>query len=49
MPSMQLDLGLTLLFLGGIGVAVGLAVLAGSLSARIFYRASRVEEEERRP
>jgi hypothetical protein len=44
---MQIDLGLGVLFLGGITVAVGLAVLAGSLSARIFYRASRIEEEDR--
>jgi hypothetical protein len=44
---MQFDLGLGFLFLCGIGVAVGLAVLAGSLSARIFYRASRIEEEDR--
>lgn len=44
---MQLDLGLALLVLCGIAVAIGLAVLAGSFSARIFYRASRIEEDDR--
>lgn len=44
---MQLDLGVTFLFLSGVAIAIALAVLAGSLSARIFYRASRAQEDER--
>ncbi|HEY3218954.1 MAG TPA: hypothetical protein VGK15_07690 [Candidatus Limnocylindria bacterium] len=44
---MQVDLGVTLLFLAAIAIAIAIAVLAGWFSARIFYRASRVEEKER--
>jgi hypothetical protein len=42
---MQLDLGLVATIVGGV-VAICLAVLAGAASARIFFRASRVEDEE---
>lgn len=44
----ELDLGTLLLALAGLGVAVGFAVLAGTVSARVFFDASRPEPEERR-
>ncbi len=40
------DLGFILLACAGIGVAVVLAVLAGTLAARIFFSASRRETDE---
>ncbi len=44
----QLDLGTVLLALAGLGVAVGFAVLAGTVSARVFFDASRPESEHER-
>jgi len=43
----QIDLG-TLLFAGaGLGLAVSFAVLAGIVSARVFFNATRDAEEKR--
>lgn len=44
----QIDLGTVLLALAGLGVAIGFAVLAGTVSARVFFDASRPEAEEQR-
>lgn len=43
---MQPDLGFIILACAGIGVAVVLAVVAGTLAARIFFSASRRETDE---
>jgi hypothetical protein len=40
------DLGFFLLACAGIGVAVALAVVAGTLAARIFFNASRREADK---
>ena len=40
------DLGFIILAFAGIGVAVMLAVVAGTLTARIFFNASRRETDE---
>jgi len=48
MPIMPIDLGTVLLALAGLGVAVGFAVLAGTVSARVFFDASRPETKENR-
>ena len=42
---MQIDLGTVLLALAAFGAAVGFAVLAGALTARVFFDATRVEDE----
>lgn len=44
----QIDVGTVLLAFAGLGVAVGFAVLAGTVSARVFFDASRPESEEHR-
>jgi len=41
-----LDLGTILLALAGLVVAVAFAILAGTVSARVFFDASREPEEE---
>jgi hypothetical protein len=45
---MSIDLATVLLACAGLGVAVGFAVLAGTVSARVFFDASRGAEEETR-
>lgn len=40
------DLGFILLACAGIGAAIVLAVVAGTLTARIFFSASRRETDE---
>ncbi|HET7700665.1 MAG TPA: hypothetical protein VFM06_07365 [Candidatus Limnocylindria bacterium] len=47
MPS--LDLATVLLMCVGLSVAVVLAVLAGTVTARVFFSATRSEPEEKRP
>ena len=44
----QFDFGTVLLALAGLGVAVGFDVLSGTVSARVFFDASRPESEENR-
>jgi len=41
---MQFDLASVLLALGGIGVVCGFAVLAGAVSARVFFDATSGDE-----
>ena len=43
----QLDLATLFLACAGLGVGVSLAVLAGIVSARVFFDASREAEDER--
>lgn len=45
----QLDLAMVLLVSIGLAVAVILAVLAGTVTARVFFSATRSEPEEKRP
>ncbi len=42
---MQIDLATILLVCAGLGVAVAFAILAGTVSARVFFDATRGEEE----
>ncbi len=42
---MQIDLATILLACAGLGVAVAFAILAGTVSARVFFDATRGEEE----
>ena len=44
-PRMQIDLATILLACAGLGVAVAFAILAGTVSARVFFDATRGEEE----
>lgn len=44
----ELDVATVLLTLAGLGVAVAFAVLAGTVTARVFFDASREVEEEHR-
>ncbi len=46
MPS--IDLATVLLVVVGLGIAVALAVLAGKVSARVFFDASATKKEEER-
>jgi hypothetical protein len=46
---MTLDLATVLLASAGLGIAVGFAVLAGTVSARVFFDASRERPEEETP
>ena len=46
---MTLDLATILLVCAGLGIAVGFAVLAGTVSARVFFDASREHAEEKTP
>jgi len=43
----QLDLATALVALAGLGLAVSFAVVAGIATARVFFHASRAEEEPR--
>ena len=43
---MQLDVLSTFLVTAGLTVAIGLAVLAGKLSARVFFDASSRRQDE---
>ena len=43
--KMQIDLATILLVCAGLGVAVAFAILAGTVSARVFFDATRGEEE----
>ncbi len=43
---MQPDLGFIILAFAGIGAAVVLAVVAGTLTARLFFDASRGQTDE---
>ncbi len=42
----QLDLATVLLAFAGLGVAVAFAILAGTVSARVFFDATRGDEEQ---
>ncbi len=44
---MQVDLGTILLAFAGLSVAVGFAVLAGTISARVFFDATRGQPEDK--
>ena len=43
----QLDLATILLVTAGIGIAILFAILAGTVSARVFFDATRAKEEDR--
>jgi hypothetical protein len=43
----QIDLASVLLVTAGLAIAVAFAILAGTVSARVFFDASRAKEEER--
>lgn len=43
---MPIDLATVLLASAGLGVAVAFAILAGTVSARVFFDATRGEEEQ---
>lgn len=44
----QLDIGTLVLASAGLGLAVSFAVLAGVVTARLFFHASRAQEEKPR-
>jgi hypothetical protein len=46
---MQLDFVTAVIVTGGVSVAVGLAVLAGKLSARVFFDATSGKTDEEEP
>jgi len=43
----QIDLGAVLFTSAGLGLAVSFAVLAGIVSARVFFNATRDSEDKR--
>jgi len=43
----QVDLATIFLAIAGLGLAVGFAVLAGTVTARVFFDASRGQEEKK--
>lgn len=42
----QIDLATVALPVAGLGLVVGLAVLAGKMTARVFFDASRAQKDE---
>ena len=46
---MQLDVMTAVIVTGGVTVGVGLAVLAGKLSARVFFDATSTKTDEEEP
>jgi hypothetical protein len=42
----QVDLATIVLAVAGLGLAIGLAILAGTVTARVFFDASRGQEDE---
>ncbi len=44
----QIDLATVLLIAAGLALAIAFAILAGTVSARVFFDATRAKEEERR-
>jgi hypothetical protein len=42
----QIDLGTILAVFAGLGIAVAFAVLAGTVSARVFFDASRASDDD---
>ena len=43
----QIDLATVLVVIAGMGVAILFAILAGTVSARVFFDATRAKEEDR--